>query len=961
MNVFCWLATVTLLILIQFCVGAFHSARGTAGGRACSYQYRYTTGSTGSTVRTRTPPVFSTSPQPLDSIGKSPAAEPEYIPSKSDATDDITTAARRHRNRSFIRTIRSHNLAGFVSHSDSYAGADTGAGRHGDNRDVVVSFFDSSHVGNFNGNNLIVITGETASGKSLFIVRALEILSGKITSSQKLTSYIQRSTDTCDIPTSTQHDTFVEVEVCLVDPHLSSIEKLLPVSQPDADNCKLDNELPNELPNEPLPRQQRFIFRRTLQLIRVKSSDTQRCRLKSVCTINGRAVPLKDFLMFTSPLFAIVDATSAINAIMPRSLTNGSGGSDLRRTAILDAAVSKRNLWDFYQAQQHYTKRRLIRIKHEKEIQQKSLRFSNTNEALSLLSHYVDELDRYVVRITKLCQSLSRGEENDDQLSSMSIFRIGRQLSQTKWSDNVNDSSQSSRKNTSSMQSKTPYVSKMYELLLEFRNELKAINDNYQVATQIAKTLGSLATSNSAVSAIHRSKKALQNFQEGPILQKSTESLYEVLNQVEDKLRKCVDCMEYDNDGLIAIFERVRCQYSHITVEHINEMVNEWNLLSRKHNISPYLLPQCHGNYRNELEGTNELHSKMLPLARSDENKAYQHYWDAYQLVTAEREQIARELSKTMTEILLPRLGFVESQFSINIHRSSSSESAAPPSFLVDKTDFSLCRTATNDDNQNHTTSNSTIGTSIHDVSSSGERARILFAIECALPGSIGMISRSSQFAVDDSNEEPDNDDSTSIINENRQSNSIAQKERWYNYSSLLPIATIYDEIDAHIGGRAVKAMTQLLVHQSVTSQQQQMAITHNPTLAAAANTHIIIQKEHRHGALKAEKNETFPIMPHNSTIRTDETLSTVNKTEQDPLSLKHISNNMQHQLRQCISVHVIQNDPYDEFRLRELVRMVCGSSDDATLKSPTKVPEQNDEAKIFVKSLIRSNIQKNL
>jgi hypothetical protein len=30
------------------------------------------------------------------------------------------------------------------------------------------------------------------------------------------------------------------------------------------------------------------------------------------------------------------------------------------------------------------------------------------------------------------------------------------------------------------------------------------------------------------------------------------------------------------------------------------------------------------------------------------------------------------------------------------------------------------------------------------------------------------------------------------------------------NFTSLPPVVTIYDEIDAHIGGRAVKAMAQL-------------------------------------------------------------------------------------------------------------------------------------------------------
>ena len=53
------------------------------------------------------------------------------------------------------------------------------------------------------------------------------------------------------------------------------------------------------------------------------------------------------------------------------------------------------------------------------------------------------------------------------------------------------------------------------------------------------------------------------------------------------------------------------------------------------------------------------------------------------------------------------------------------------------------------------------------------------------------------------------------------------------------PVAVIYDEIDAHLGGRAAVAMAKMLSEQS----GQIISITHSPSVAAAAKTHLVVQK----------------------------------------------------------------------------------------------------------------------
>ena len=59
---------------------------------------------------------------------------------------------------------------------------------------------------------------------------------------------------------------------------------------------------------------------------------------------------------------------------------------------------------------------------------------------------------------------------------------------------------------------------------------------------------------------------------------------------------------------------------------------------------------------------------------------------------------------------------------------------------------------------------------------------------------------------------------------------------------SAAPVAVIYDEIDAHVGGRASVSVAQMLVDQAKSCQV--MSITHSASLAAIANTHVCVSKE---------------------------------------------------------------------------------------------------------------------
>jgi DNA repair ATPase RecN len=105
-------------------------------------------------------------------------------------------------------------------------------------------------------------------------------------------------------------------------------------------------------------------------------------------------------------------------------------------------------------------------------------------------------------------------------------------------------------------------------------------------------------------------------------------------------------------------------------------------------------------------------------------------------------------------------------------------------------------------------------GGKVESVASAGEIARIILAIECQVPGSIRALCGVA----------PPSSDSSDSGDHRR------------------PVAVIYDEIDAHVGGRALVSVGQLLSEQS--ESYQVVAITHSASLAATADLHICVQKQ---------------------------------------------------------------------------------------------------------------------
>jgi DNA repair ATPase RecN len=667
-------------------------------------------------------------------------------PALSDSEGD-TTEIEIHLHRpkgcatkkSQIREIRSRQLAGVFNSNSAEDGSD--------NDDIVIHFQDDQ--------NLVAVTGETASGKSLLVARVVELLTG----SKAATTFLAPG----------QTSATVEIELSLADPFLSAAKSAFPKLGLDPSSL-LSNDLDSPKTTGKL------VLSRTLLVQPLSLQANSKSRLKSVCQINGQAVTLKVLATLASPLLAVVDAATAATAL----------SKPASRTAILDTAVPAEHLTRVADTRRHYRHCRKQREKLDNELASrtlpKSFTASDDESDLELLFHWIEELDAFETRISAFCRSVAT-DEHDTALS-----RIGHKLSTTSWRDN---------------EAPPPsFVSSMYTLLADFRGELQSLEDQIVATRNAVDALGALSSTSSAVTAVERARKFLLDVAaaDGDTMA-AAERSHELLNYVETALNACTKFLENDDRGLLSILEKSRATCI-LSVESIDEIVFDWKSLSRKHGIAPATLPSCHMALRSERDGNVEART-LLPKAISAEREALMHFQDACSILTAERQKVAALLADSVTR-RLPSLGMGDSVFRVDLITDTSDTTSSNTNLGLDTAEFLLLH------NNNSSDQNNNRGGKVNEVASSGEKARILLAIECALPGSIGAAC----------------------------SNSAIEEDVW---GGLPPICVIYDEIDAHVGGRAAVSLANLLVDQSRSSQV--VAITHSPSVAAAADMHVVIQK----------------------------------------------------------------------------------------------------------------------
>ena len=638
---------------------------------------------------------------------------------------------------SMLRSISCSNLAGAYSAHDGESA-------------IRVSFPP--------GQPYIACTGETGSGKSLLLARAIELLTGG-----KATSTLVGGKEQCDSDDVTGEQTaFVEIELWIGKPHLAFVQSMLKVmGVPD---LTVENS------------QFLLTIRRTM----VRSSKT---RLKSVCTVNRIPVTLKALAALISPLLVVVDASAAAVALARPEA----------RLAILDTAIDPAVLQFYVAAQRTYRQCRKQRQELEDDLANRLLPKSfsmDTQEDVELVDHWIEEIDALRARVTDFVESLSAEED------SSSLAEIMIQLQETDWMENASEKGR-------------PYASALYERLKSLRDSLRSLDSQIVAASNAAAILSSLSMVESASTALEKSRKLLFEASQGDIaserLEEACERSHDLLNDAEALISKCARFIEDDDRGLLSTLETIR-SCCPVSVNKIDELILDWNCLARKHGISPLTLPSCHKSMINERDGNVEALAR-LPKAVAAEKEALEKFKNACELRSVERKRVAAILREFVNR-RLPSLGMTTSEFDITMNqhaRKCSDSSAYSGNLGLDDVEFML-------QHGTRTTKNPTRrGGTLHQVASSGEKARILLAIECSLPGSIRAVTG------------PQNTFAVGIL------------------PPPIPVTVVYDEIDAHVGGQAAVALGHMLADQSL--QGQVIAITHSPAVAASADAHIVVQR----------------------------------------------------------------------------------------------------------------------
>lgn len=702
-----------------------------------------------SSFPTRQQDAVATSPlwpryQKRSSLGYSMQWDLEDSPQSQAGDQKAQADTSNEPQRSRIVSITCQNLAGTVSPNGS---------------PISISF-EASHP-------FVACTGETGSGKSLLMARAIDLMTGgKATSSMVGGQQDAASTD------QGEQVAIVQITLVLNDLHASFVNEV--VSALGLEIGSWGNGSPPKL-----------TLRRTL--VRVPGvNGRSKTRLKSLCQVNGTTVTLKTLSTLTSPLLVVVDASVAAAALARPEI----------RLAILDTAVDPAVRQTFQAAQRTYRQCRTTRERIEQELANRILPQSfsmDTEEDVELMNHWIDEIEAFISRVDEFVRSLATEEGDNGSLNDLMT-----KLQGTDWMANAADAAK-------------PFASAFYEILRNLRDALRSLDNQILAASNAATVLSSLSVVESAATALERARGLLYDASEGEStsdrLEESSEMSHDLLNQAEEALAKCARFVEDDESGLIVTLETMRgcCP---VSVDSIDALILDWNSLARKHGISPPSLPSCHKSLIHERDGNMEALS-LLPLAKSSEKNALDAFVVACDQLSLGRQGIALSLQEAVNS-RLPSLGMTTSEFGVRLNQAArlcTDPPAMSGSLGLDSVEFILHHgqpTALSE-----SASERFRGGMLHEVASSGEKARILLAIECSLPGSV----RAATVSPVDVNLSPPS----------------------------VPVAVVYDEIDAHVGGHAAVALGHMLADQS--RQTQVMAITHSPAVAATADAHVVVEK----------------------------------------------------------------------------------------------------------------------
>jgi DNA repair ATPase RecN len=578
----------------------------------------------------------------------------------------------------------------------------------------------------------------------------------------------------------------------------------------------------------------RLSLKRTILKASISNSKQKKAvRFRSKCEINGKQVTLKVLRSIARPLITIVDATAASSA-----LSQGKA-----RVAIIDTGVSNEILSKVKVSRRNYRDARKKREDIEREIQNRIMPTSFTSmdsaENIELLQHWIEELNTFEKEILTFQDSIVSSKsaalllKTDDDfiddyvLDNSTGFSNKRSLSFTENLKNFAGSSW--EKDKTSGQDASAINASFYSKLLDLRDGVKSLDSQLSSARASCDALSLLSSSQSVAFALEESRRHLFDATIGTennsALNVASEHSHELLNKLEDALSSCANYMTDHPSGLLSSIEKMRSSVS-ISIEDIDMLIVEWGSLARKHGLSEFLLPALQHSLEQELDGNVEAQS-LLPMAKENERRALVIFEELCRELSRERLKVCDYLTTSVTT-RLKDLGMEGSTFtaqlSDEVYQCTDSSAYLDSAILgIDTVDFLLRHSHLNSYSSDNSNRKGDVNLEV--IGSSGEKARILLAIETNLPGSVGA-SCNSMF------------------------NSNDMVEALENVGNCSPVSVVYDEIDAHVGGNAAVSVAKLLVDQTQSRdndldsrRSQVISITHSPSLAAIADRHVVVRK----------------------------------------------------------------------------------------------------------------------
>ncbi|GMH51225.1 hypothetical protein TrLO_g3585 [Triparma laevis f. longispina] len=645
---------------------------------------------------------------------------------------------------------------------------------------------------------LTVVTGETGAGKSL-VTSAIGLACGDAASKDKSRQFNPDG--------GAFEDSFVTLTAQLHDEALIAVSKKLKL-------LSLDSAIPV------LESTNTLTITRTIKRVGKNGN-----KIRSTCTLNSCPAHLKDLKLIVAPLIARIDANAAATVL---------SRSESRINAI-DRGVEEKIMREAKSEYRKYRVGRSRRMKIERDLASslppsfKGMSMENDGDATTL-RHWVEELNTFQEKWSLFRDNVVADIENN-QDSSEPEFEAD--------ADNSPTAATSSALSIPSMMSLPQCAIELskvnweggdggWEAMLSLKNALVTHDKSYHAASEALMTLSSKSTLESAASSVEKTRDLLYDTasDQSSTVYDQSEKAHDLLNEVEATIQRCAEQIEN------RILNKLEASRPYVTLEELDELLVDWKSLARKHGISPEQVCGCHGGLRSELEGADENREK-LPRAIIEESKALLKYQECCKLLTEDRKRVAEMLGEKVTE-LLPSLG-MEAELIVDVRRKMGIEfglevkggglwggKVEGDSVGIDVVDFLLLN------------NKATEAGKVEETASSGERARILLAIETCLPGSIGVGDYSGGISLNDFEFE---DGGAEGLEKEE------MEEEWTGLAKSTPISVLYDEIDSHVGGRAAVAVAKLLSNQG-KSGSQIISITHNAAIASMADRHIVVEKK---------------------------------------------------------------------------------------------------------------------